>query len=398
MLCNLASGLRVDAPNPPVRLSIGPALTNLRYNGSMMDRRDFLRTAGLSLASVQVGIARPLAAEAPERGWQKFEVTTRIEVRKPSGPTRIWIPLPSPVATEYQRPLGNQIHCPAGVARTVIDHPRSLAFVWCEVAGGRTPELTVVSRAATRDRFVDLARPDSSHRASSQPPKPSLPASHVDSRDEIVRRKALEITRGATTDVDKARAIYEWIVVNAYRNPKTRGCGRGDIRFMLESGDLGGKCADLNALFVGLARASGLPARDAYGIRVAPSDLGYKSLGASSATITKSQHCRAEVYVREYGWIPADPADVRKVILEEPPGNLPLTDERVSSARTRLFGSWEMNWIAYNFVTDVSLPGSRFGRFPYFMYPQAETAEGRLDCLDPDAFRYSITARRLTSS
>jgi transglutaminase-like putative cysteine protease len=363
----------------------------------MMDRRDFLRTAGLSLASAQLGLARP-PAEVTGRGWQQFEITTRIEVLQPSGITHIWIPLPSPVATEYQRPLGNQIDGLTGVARTVIDQTHALAFVSCEVAVGRTPEVTVVSRAATRDRSVDVARPDRLHRASSESLKPWLPASSVDLRDDIVRRKALEITRGATTDLDKARAIYEWIVVNTYRNAKTRGCGRGDIRFMLESGDLGGKCADLNALFVGLARAAGMPARDAYGIRVAPSDLAYQSLGTSSPAITKSQHCRAEVYVREYGWIPVDPADVRKVILEEPPGNLPLTDEKVAAARTRLFGSWEMNWIAYNFATDVNLPGARFGRLPYFMYPQAETAEGRLDCLDPDAFRYSITAQRLALS
>jgi hypothetical protein len=25
--------------------------------------------------------------------------------------------------------------------------------------------------------------------------------------------------------------------------------------------------------------------------------------------------------------------------------------------RTRLFGSWEMNWIAYNVAHDVALPG-----------------------------------------
>jgi transglutaminase-like putative cysteine protease len=34
---------------------------------------------------------------------------------------------------------------------------------------------------------------------------------------------------------------------------------------MLESGDMGGKCADINALYVGLARSVGLPARHVYG-------------------------------------------------------------------------------------------------------------------------------------
>ena len=94
-------------------------------------------------------------------------------------------------------------------------------------------------------------------------------------------------------DLVKARKIYEWIVANTYRNAANRGCGLGDISFMLQTGDLGGKCADLNALMVGLARASGIPARDLYGIRVAPSQFGYRALGANSTTITGSQHCRA---------------------------------------------------------------------------------------------------------
>jgi transglutaminase-like putative cysteine protease len=178
--------------------------------------------------------------------------------------------------------------------------------------------------------------------------------------------------------------IYEWIVDNTFRNPKTRGCGVGDIRFMLESGDLGGKCADLNALYVGLARAAGLPARDVYGIRIAQSELGYKSLGASSENITRAQHCRAEVYIGGCGWVPVDPADVRKVVLEEPPGNRRLDDEMVKAARARLFGSWEMNWMAYNFAHDIALPGSAGEPVGFFMYPQAETVNGRLDCLDPD--------------
>jgi transglutaminase-like putative cysteine protease len=164
---------------------------------------------------------------------------------------------------------------------------------------------------------------------------------------------------------------------------------------MLDSRDLGGKCADLNALYVGLARAAGLPARDVYGIRVARSEMGYKSLGASSDNVTKAQHCRADVYLSDYGWVPVDPADVRKVMLEEPPGNRPVDDEMVRKARARLFGSWEMNWMAYNFAHDVALPGSSGPPVGFLMYPHAETADGRLDSLDPDGFKYEITSREI---
>jgi hypothetical protein len=45
----------------------------------------------------------------------------------------------------------------------------------------------------------------------------------------------------------------------------------------------------------------------------------------------------------------------------------------------------------------VMLPGSRGGAVEFLMYPQAETAEGRLDSLDPDGFRYEIVAREINS-
>jgi transglutaminase-like putative cysteine protease len=213
--------------------------------------------------------------------------------------------------------------------------------------------------------------------------------------DGVVKAKSDEIVRGAVTDEAKARAIYEWIVANTFRDPKVKGCGKGDIRFMLESGNLGGKCADLNALYVGLARAAGLPARDVYGLRVARSERGYKSLGAATENVTKAQHCRAEVFLHDRGWVPVDPADVRKVALEEPPGNRPLDDEMVKAARARLFGSWEMNWLGYNYAHDVALPGSSGPPVAFFMYPQAETERGRLDCLDADNFKYQITAKQI---
>ncbi|MGH6982144.1 MAG: transglutaminase-like domain-containing protein, partial [Stellaceae bacterium] len=183
--------------------------------------------------------------------------------------------------------------------------------------------------------------------------------------------------------------------VNTFRDPKVPGCGFGNIAFMLETGNLGGKCADLNALFVGLARAAGLPARDLYGIRVAPSRFGYKSLGANTEPITSAQHCRAEVWLENFGWVPVDPADVRKVALEEPPGHLGLDEPKVTAARRVLFGAWEGNWIAFNDAHDVVLPGSAGPALGFLMYPQAESAAGRADCLDAANFRYTIESREI---
>lgn len=356
-----------------------------------MRRRKFLRYASAASAALAVRRGRSLFAQpsAPEAS-RIFEMTTRVQVLKPAGMTRVWLPMPLPVAP-YQKTLGDTYHAQSGSV-TMVEN-EDLDILVAEWDAGIDPVLAVTSRVATTDRAANLTTPTVPPPLDERVFARFLRATRLIPTDGIVKETATAVTRGAGTDLERARAIYEWIVENTFRDPNTRGCGLGDIRFMLESKNLGGKCADLSSLFVGLARASRIPTREVWGIRVGKSAKGLRSLGLSSENATQAQHCRAEVYLIGYGWVPVDPADVRKVALEEPPGHLALDDEKVRRARVRLFGSWEMNWVAYNSAHDVVLPGSRRGPLGFFMYPQAETAEGRLDSLDPETFKYEITAR-----
>jgi transglutaminase-like putative cysteine protease len=93
--------------------------------------------------------------------------------------------------------------------------------------------------------------------------------------DGIVRDTAKAAVGNTKSVVENAQKMFDWVVQNAYREPKVRGFGESDIAVMLESGNPGVKCVDLNALFVSLCRAVGLPARDVYGLRLAPSPFGY---------------------------------------------------------------------------------------------------------------------------
>ncbi|MDE3196020.1 MAG: transglutaminase domain-containing protein [Acidobacteriota bacterium] len=347
-----------------------------------MTRRDFLR---FSAATAPLGV---LNGETSNE--RTVEIRTHVEVLDPKGTVKVWLPALLTEPTPFQRAVSHTFEAPGGKARLLLPTADAPGMVAAEFPPGIKPQITLTSRAVTRDYRVDLSHPGSVGReALSRYLRPT----RLIPTDGLVKATSVRITKGAGTDREKARAIYEWIVENTFRDPKTLGCGRGDIRFMLESGNLSGKCADLNALFVGLARAAGLPARDVYGIRAAKSRLEAKSLGITSADITKAQHCRAEVWLSGFGWVPVDPADVRKVILEEPPGGRTLNDPIVARMRARLFGSWEMNWVAYNFAHDVVLPGSNESPIGFLMYPQAETAEGRLDCLNPATFRYEITVQ-----
>jgi transglutaminase-like putative cysteine protease len=335
-----------------------------------------------------------LAAEPDEVKWRTFEVVTRAEITDPTGPTRVWIPLAVQPDTDYLKSLGQTWTGNAAVTRVIREEKYGAAIFYAEwPATEKAPVVEVTTRVATHDRMVDVTKPGRN-------PTPEDRAALNKYRDStklirtdgIVSKTAQQITKGIDGDVEKARAIYEWIVENTFRDPKVQGCGIGDIRAMLETGNLGGKCADLNALFVGLARAVGLPARDVYGIRVAES-AEFKSLG-KSGDVTKAQHCRAEFYTANLSWVPVDPADVRKVVLEER-GGISLDDPTTRKARAKLFGQWEMNWLAYNYAHDVKLAGSREDPVPFLMYPQAETAEGRKNSLDPDTFKYKITSREL---
>jgi transglutaminase-like putative cysteine protease len=365
-----------------------------------MLRREFLQS-GAALAAVAAwpcGAAADTSFAPRPDAWRKFEVRTRVEIANPAGKVQAWLPLPSVAEPDWTQPLEYewQTNAKSAVLKRDVKYGAQMLHVeWAE--SERAPTAEVVSRIATRDRAVDLSKKGEVPALSDAERKLYTSSTDLIPTDGIVKATAERIVGWAFSDVEKARRIYEWIVDNTFRDPKTRGCGIGDIASLLKSGDLGGKCADLNALYVGLARAVGLPARDVYGIRIAPSKFGYKSLGAATEVISKAQHCRAEVFLSGFGWVPVDPADVRKVVLEEPPGKLALDDPKVAAARKTLFGAWEMNWLAYNFAHDVELPGSSGPRVGFLMYPQAEVAGERLDSLEPDAFKYVITAKAIAA-
>jgi transglutaminase-like putative cysteine protease len=345
-----------------------------------MHRREFLNI-GL-LAPLIVGRRR-----AAER-WRTFEVTTRVQLQGEPGAARVWVPVPASRPRPYQK---NVRVTWSGSAKARHEVSREgVEMIVADWAAGQLPRvLEVVAVVSTRNYQVALDVPRSRPKRLTN--SQYLKGTSLIAVDGIVRDTAIAITAGRATDLAKARAIYDWIVDNTLRDPTVRGCGVGDIRWMLETKTYAGKCADLNALYVGLARAAGLPARDVYGVRVAPS-TDFPSLGRSGGDVTTAQHCRAEVYLSEFGWIPVDPADVAKVRLEER-ANGPLGDPHLQRARERLFGAWEMNWVAYNDGHDVRLPGSIGRPLPFFMYPQAEIDGARVDSLDAERFRYQITSQ-----
>lgn len=355
-----------------------------------MNRRDFVKLACLSSAlfSLAPGVfAAP--AGTPSR-WRTFRLTYRVELPQENGAARLWLPLPAAGQTPYQAAMGSVWSGTAEKASFTASRRYGAPIFYAEWNEGGPRKVQVVSHVRTADRsaMLDKASPRAAIPAEVGEflnPTPHMPT------DGIVRDTALAITRGKTAPLEKARAIYDWVVDNTFRDPKVQACGKGDIKFMLESGNLGGKCADINSLFVGLARAAGIPAREAFGLRVAESGL-FKSLGRSG-DVSGAQHCRAEFYLAGAGWVPVDAADVRKAVLEE---KLELADPRITALRERLFGNWEMNWVTFNHARDFALePEAAAGPLNFFMYPYAEIGGTPRNGQNPLEFVYRIEAEEI---
>ena len=364
-------------------------------------RRRFLQTAAAASALATfspLNFAQSADAErqfAPQPGtWRTFDVTTRIEIAVPQGVTRVWLPVPS-VNTDWQRSLDSTFTS-NGNANMAADGQYGARLLYAEFAADNAkPFVELTSRIQTQNRSQDWSKKGVAAE-SAQALAQWTQATHLIPVDGIVRDTAKKATEGAKSDVEKAQKLFDWIVQNTYREPKVRGCGEGDIAAMLETGNLGGKCADLNALFVGLCRSVGLPARDVYGLRIAPSAFGYKELGGIPAKLQGAQHCRAEVYLAGYGWVAMDPADVAKVMRQETAQWIKDPKNPVVAPVNKvLFGGWEGNWMAFNNAHDVALPHSSGPKLGFLMYPQAETAAGRLDPYAPDAFKYQISSKEI---
>ena len=328
----------------------------------------------------------------PQPGeWRRFQVQTRIQVLDPQGTTRLWVPLGS-IESEWQRTT-DVTWKTVGQARALQDATQGIKLLSVTFdATDQAPTLELTETIRVKSRAVVWNQPNGTE-LSSQERAYWTRGTRWLPTDGIVRETARLAVGGASTDVAKTRAIFDWVIQNAFRDQAVKGCGLGDIKSMLESQRLGGKCADLNALFVGLCRAAGVPARDLYGLRLAPSAFGYKQLGGKSANLSGAQHCRAEVFLSRYGWVAMDPADVTKVMRAE-------SDEwirhpqhpLVAPVARALFGQWEGNWMGYNTAHDVVLPGGDGRAEPFVMYPMGMTGDRPLNHYSPSEFKYEIRA------
>jgi|SRR5277367_1664986 len=150
----------------------------------------------------------------------------------------------------------------------------------------------------------------------------------------------------AKTDLEMARAIYNHVVSTVKYDKTGKGWGRGDIYYACDARR--GNCTDFHAIFIGYARAMGIPARFAIGFPL-PADRGAGKIGG--------YHCWAEFYAKGIGWIPVDASEAAKN----------------PAKREYFFGAHDENRVEFSKGRDVVLaPKQQADPLNYFIYPYAE--------------------------
>jgi transglutaminase-like putative cysteine protease len=277
--------------------------------------------------------ASAAAAAGPTR---MFVVSHEYEVAHAA---TVWLPLPTDDAWQRIRDLRVE----GAPWERVYDARWGNAAAEVHAAGPAT--ITVRYEVTRRERGVDLSsatgRPAPSGYAAWLRPDNRVPL------DARVRRIAADVTRGKHTPLDQARAVYDYVLSTMrYAKPagSGQGWGRGDIAWACDKKY--GNCTDFHALFIGLLRASGIPARFSIGYAV-PDGPGGAIPG---------YHCWADFYLDGVGWVPVDASEAW----------------RHPDRRAYFFGHHDANRVQLSTGRDVSLPGMRGAPLNYFVYPYAE--------------------------
>ena len=344
-------------------------------------------------------------------------LTTDVDMSKyPEGQVvKVWLPIPQD--DEYQTITGVEFSADkatkAEITTEKANGNKMLYVEWGKdvAAADRQASLTFTAK-----RYEVRRDPASIV----EDPKATIPAdvkAYISKESEyvkvnapVVKETAAKITEGKTGTLEKAEAIYNWIIDNLERidngetltlaNGETHtytvdGCGYGDtVRILTDFNELGragGHCTDLNSTFVALCRASGIPAREMFGIR-----MGTKA----NENCTTYQHCWAEFYVAGTGWVYADPADVLKAIKSGKGMTIDQVKEAKASdlckEKTEFF--WcgvDNNRVVLSRGRDITFePAQAWGVCNTFGYPAAEVDGKRIETSFSDGanFVYTITS------
>jgi transglutaminase-like putative cysteine protease len=301
------------------------------------------------------------AADAPRVRELEFIYNVRIG-ELPQGAHRVQVWLPYPASDEHQEVKVLEVSTP--YPHQIFSDPEygnSILYLSATDPTDREIEINLAIRVKRRENVRNDFTVGARNKKVPSPAPRWLKPDRLVPLDENIRQLAKRVTRGKRTDVDKARAIYDFVVDTMSYDKSGTGWGNGDIYWACDAKR--GNCTDFHALFIGLNRAVGVPARFAIGFPLPP-ERGEGNVSG--------YHCWAEFYLKGYGWVPVDASEAKKH----------------PEKRNYFFGAHDENRVQFTIGRDIVLEPRQAGEpLNYFIYPYVEVDGKPFQQLEK-SFRY----------
>lgn len=296
----------------------------------------------LSVVLLSFAFAPLLYAQVPRSRHFTFDYSFTVRVTEPGQPLEIWFPMAH--SDEYQQvkiiskssdlPLeetvepkyGNRIFHARIAAADKLEYHFSVKYDVVRLEHFATVSNERPVRASELKLFLG--------------PNKLVP----------VTGKPAEIAAGQVrpgmSDMEEARALYDYVFSTMRYEKSGTGWGRGDSLWACDSHH--GNCTDFHSVFISMARSQHIAAKFEIGFSI-PED--------KAASDIAGYHCWAEFYTRSHGWIPVDISEAWKN----------------PDKKKYFFGAHDVNRIQFSVGRDLQLkPEQEGGPLNYFIYPYAE--------------------------
>lgn len=284
---------------------------------------------------------------------RKFQFTYAVHVppeKDPGSKFSLWLPVPQ--NDRYQEISDLHIDSPVKFSQ---GHDLTYGNPYLQFHPTATQraagfDVKVVFIATRYEHRVDLTSPKA---ASAEVPatndpllKRYLEPDKLVPLNGVIGDLAREHTAGDTTELSKARSIYDYVVSTMRYDKSGDGWGRGDAVWACTSKR--GNCTDFHSVLIGMMRASGIPARF---------EIGFPLPATKADGDIPGYHCWAEFYLEGTGWVPVDASEAAKY----------------PDKRDYFFGAHDDNRVFFTYGRDLRLsPEQRGEPLNYFIYPYGE--------------------------
>jgi len=310
------------------------------------------KTIALTLSAFTVPVMVAATSDAPTPAASRtFEFNYTISVKdvpSTAKSLRIWVPVPMSDGQQevtdlvIKGPVRHQM-------REEKEYGNHYAYLELDPSqAGTAQEISMVFKATRHENRVDLEKAPRAAPAQAAPAelKRSLERDRLVPLDGMIADLSRSETKNQEEPLDKARAIYKYVLSTMRYDKTGEGWGKGDAIFACN--EKRGNCTDFHALLIGMMRAADIPARFEIGFPL-PRDKNAGEIGG--------YHCWAQFWVDRLGWVPIDASEAWKD----------------ASRRDYFFGAHDANRILFSRGRDIHLDPPQKGKpLNYFVYPYAE--------------------------